>query len=157
VTESTAPNLLNPDNVSFAAMFAKWIGPGSRAAGLALVTAGVLLVVAALVFVMRRQVRAPEGLEASLLLTLMPLLSPQGWDYVLLVSTPAVMYLLNYDRNLPLALRVATLIALTAIAFSLYDVMGRRAYGVFMALSIVTVCYLALIAALATLRLRGVA
>ena len=35
VTESTAPNLLNADNVSLAAMFAKWmgVGRGRRAAG----------------------------------------------------------------------------------------------------------------------------
>jgi hypothetical protein len=157
VTESTAPNLLNPDNVSLAAMFAKWMGPGPRAAGLALAAAVVLLIVAAAVFARRRHVRAPEGLEASLLLTLMPLLSPQGWDYVLLVSTPAVMYLVNYDRELPAAVRAATIVALAGIGLSLYDVMGRRAYGVFMALSIVSVCYLIVIASLATLRLRRVA
>ena len=28
VTESTAPNLINADNVSLAAMYAKWLGPG---------------------------------------------------------------------------------------------------------------------------------
>jgi Glycosyltransferase family 87 len=157
VTESTAPNLLNPDNVSLAAMFAKWMGPGPRAAELALAAAVVLLIVAAGVFARRRHVRAPEGLEASLLLTLMPLLSPQGWDYVLLVSTPAVMYLVNYDRELPAAVRAATILALAGIGLSLYDVMGRHAYGVFMALSIVSVCYLIVIASLATLRLRRVA
>jgi alpha-1,2-mannosyltransferase len=157
VTESTAPNLLNPDNVSLAAMFAKWMGPGTQAAGLALAAAVVLLIVAAGVFAKRRDVHAPEGLEAALLLTLMPLLSPQGWDYVLLVSTPAVMYLVNYDRDLPAPVRTATIVALAAIALSLYDVIGRRAYGVFMALSIVSVCYLIVIGSLATLRLRRVA
>jgi hypothetical protein len=109
------------------------------------------------VIALRRHIRAPDGLEASLLLILMPLLSPQGWDYVLLVSTPAVMYLVNYDRSLPTTVRVATVLALAVIALSLYDVMGRHAYGIFMALSVVTVCYLMLIASLATLRLRRVA
>ena len=38
VTDSTMPNLLGNDNVSIAAMWAKWLGPGSLATGLALVT-----------------------------------------------------------------------------------------------------------------------
>jgi hypothetical protein len=157
VTASTAPNLLNADNVSLAAMYAKWFGPGAGAAKLAAGTALVLLAGAALMFVHRHRVPAPEGLEAALLLTLMPLLSPQGWDYVLLVSTPAVMYLVNYERTLPPVVRAATVTALVAIGFSLYDVMGRRAYGAFMAMSIITVCYMILIGALVTLRLRRIA
>ena len=40
---------------------------------------------------LRRGLSFPEGLEAALLLTCIPLLSPQGWDYVFLVSTPAVV------------------------------------------------------------------
>ena len=43
VTESTAPNLLNADNVSLAAMFAKWLGVG-RTAALAATASAVLLV-----------------------------------------------------------------------------------------------------------------
>jgi alpha-1,2-mannosyltransferase len=157
VSESTAPNLLNPDNVSLAAMYAKWIGIGPAAARLAAVTAGVLLLAAGVVFARRGRVAKPDGLEASLLLTLMPLLSPQGWDYVFVVSTPAVMFVLDYEHRLPAAIRILTIAALAAIGFSLYDVMGRDAYGVFMALSVVSVCYLVVITALAALRLRGAA
>jgi len=157
VVESTPPNLLNQDNVSVAAMYAKWIGPSATAAGLAVVTAGALLAVAGVVFALRRHVPSPEGLEASLLLTLIPFLSPQGWDYVFLVSTPAVMYLLNYERDLPAPVRIATIAALATIGFSLYDVMGRRAYAAFMALSIISVCYLVLIGALLALRVRRAA
>src|SRR6185436_6537585 len=43
VTQSTAPNLLNADNVSLAAMFAKWIGSGVTAATLATLSAAALL------------------------------------------------------------------------------------------------------------------
>ncbi|MCA1652252.1 MAG: DUF2029 domain-containing protein [Acidobacteria bacterium] len=56
VSDSTAPNLLSPDNVSTAAMFAKWIGAGTRAAWLAIATSVVLLACAALVFAKRRTV-----------------------------------------------------------------------------------------------------
>jgi hypothetical protein len=157
VASSTAPNLLNADNVSLAAMYAKWIGPGTTAARLAAATALVLLAAAALAWWRGRALPAPAGLEAALLLTLIPLLSPQGWDYVFLVSTPAVVYLVNYADRLPAALQPMTWAALGTIAFSLYDVLGRRLYGLFMALSIITVCYLVVVAALVSLRRRGVA
>ena len=45
--------------------------------------------------------KAPDTLEASLLLLLIPLLSPQGWDYVFLIGTPAVMLLINELPSLP--------------------------------------------------------
>jgi len=157
VTASTGPNLLNADNVSLAAMFAKWLGPGDPAAALAFASSLLLVAAAAFVVLRGRHVGQPHGLEAALLLMIMPLLSPQGWDYVLLVSTPAVMYLLNEERSLPAALRAATLGALAIIAFSLYDVLGRDAYARFMEWSIISVCYLIVVAALVVLRARRIA
>src|SRR4029078_7159343 len=44
VTGSTAPNLMNADNVSIAAMWAKWIGAGHVATLLAAVTSAAELV-----------------------------------------------------------------------------------------------------------------
>ncbi|MBW8868447.1 MAG: DUF2029 domain-containing protein [Acidobacteria bacterium] len=157
VTSSTAPNLTNADNVSIAAMWTKWVGTGQVAALLAIATSAVMLIVAALVLARRTGVRRPEALECALLLTLIPLLSPQGWDYVFLLSTPAVMLLLNYDDQLPRVVRIATRVALATIALSVYDIMGRTAYGMFMSLSLITVCYFIVVAALCTLRSRGVA
>jgi hypothetical protein len=157
VTASTAPNLLNPDNVSLAAMFAKWLGPGQAATVLAAGTALALLALAGVIFIARTGVRSPEGLEASFLLTLIPLISPQGWDYVFLVSTPGIMYVLNYERRLPQGIRIASVVALATIAFSLYDVMGRHLYGAFMMLSVISVCYLVIAVSLLTLRLRRIA
>jgi hypothetical protein len=157
VTTSTAPNLLNPDNVSVAAMYAKWIGMGAPAARLAALTGAALLVAAAIAFLRRGRVPSPAGLEAALLLTMIPLLSPQGWDYVFLLSTPAVMYLVNYDAELPAPARALTWLTLAIIGLSVYDLLGRRAYGAFMAVSAISVCYLVIIAILLTLRLRRVA
>jgi hypothetical protein len=154
VTETTAPNLTNADNVSIAAMWAKWLGAGPLASGLTLATAAVVVVAAVFVLMRRRHVLFPEGLEAALLLTCIPLLSPQGWDYVFLVSTPAIMFLVNYEDRLPTVLRAATMAALAAIGLSVFDVMGRAAYARFMALSIVTVCYFVVIAGLYALRAR---
>ena len=81
-------------------MFAKWLGPGPAAAGTAVVLAGCCSV-AALVVAWRGRVASPDGLEAALLLTSIPLLSPQGWDYVFLLATPAVVFVINYGDELP--------------------------------------------------------
>jgi uncharacterized membrane protein len=157
VTESTAPNLTNADNVSIAAMWTKWIGAGPAATAMIVATSAAVLAVAVFVFVRRRRVPFPEGLEAALLLTCIPLLSPQGWDYVFLVSTPATAFVLNYEDLLPASVRVAALVALLTIGLSGYDLLGRSAYGTFMALSVISVCYLVVVAALGTMRARGIA
>ena len=157
VTETTAPNLLVHDNVSLAAMYFRWVGPGVLSARLALGTAIVLLLVAGAMFLYRRGVRFPEGVEGSVLLTLMPLLSPQGWDYVFLIATPAIIFVANYLDLLPRPMRMLTIVAVATIAFSLFDIMGRAVYNVFMQLSIISLCFFVVVAALATLRLRKIA
>jgi hypothetical protein len=157
VTHSTPPNLTNLDNVSVAGMYAKWLGVGTTATMLTIVTLALLAALAVAVYRRRSAIAFPEGLEGSLLLTLIPLCSPQGWDYVFLLSTPAVLYLVNYLDRLPLALRVAVVAALAAIGLSLYDVLGRSAYAAFMSMSIVTVCFFVVVAGLWTIRARAIA
>ena len=157
VTETTAPNLLNPDNVSLASLYAKWLGMTVLSTILAAASALVLLAGVMMVFLRRRSIPFPEGLEGSLLLLLVPLLSPQGWDYVLLIATPAIVYLANYLDTLPGPLRVITVIAGLTIGLSLFDIMGRAAYAAFMGAGIISVCALVLVAALTTLRLKAVA
>jgi uncharacterized membrane protein len=157
VSSSTAPNLTNSDNVSIAAMWAKWIGAGGLATTLTAVTSTLILTLALLVCLNRSRVTFPEGLEAALLLTMIPLLSPQGWDYVFLVSTPAIMFLVNYDDLHSRRSQLVIRIALAAIGLSLYDIMGRAAYGRFMSLSIITLCYLVVVGGLWGLRRRRIA
>ena len=157
VTETTAPNLLNPDNVSLASLYAKWLGMTFLSIILAAASALVLLAGVMMVFLRRRSIPFPEGLEGSLLLLLIPLLSPQGWDYVLLIATPAIVYLANYLDTLPGPLRVITVITGLTIGLSLFDIMGRAAYAAFMGAGIISVCALVLVAALTTLRLKAVA
>ncbi|HEY0874751.1 MAG TPA: glycosyltransferase family 87 protein [Vicinamibacterales bacterium] len=154
VSASTAPNLTNNDNVSVAGMFAKWLGAGRGAWILTLVLNSLLLIGAALVVVRGRGLLHREALEGALLLTLIPLLSPQGWDYVFLVATPAVVLLANDDRHLPRGLRWATWLAMLTIGLSLYDLLGRERYAAFMSWSLITVCFILLVASLAVLRLR---
>lgn len=157
VTDSTAPNLLGADNISLAAMWAKWIGPGSAATALATISSGAVLALAAAVWVRRKQVDSPDYLEVSLLMLLVPLLSPQGWDYVLLLATPAVVILLDRWSDVLVGWRWLTAAALLLMCLTIFDLMGRELYGRFMAMSLVTVAALVLAFALANLRWRKVA
>jgi hypothetical protein len=157
ITSTTAPNLLNADNVSLNAMFAKWLGPGSQASLLAALIGAILLALAGIVMAGRGRLPVPDTLEAALLLMLIPLLSPQGWDYVFLIGTPAVMLLINELASLPRELRYATIAAIAVAALSIFDLMGRTAYSTFMRLSLITICFLIQAAALITLRFRRAA
>jgi hypothetical protein len=156
VTTSVEPNLFNIDNVSWLAMYSRWFGAGATARTLTTITILVAGAVTIHVFRTRRAVEFPELLEVSLLLTLMPLMSPQGWEYTLLMATPAVMCLVNYSDRLPAPLRHLTIAALAVIGLSLYDLMGRAMHTAFMTASGVTIAFFVVIAALVTLRHRQV-
>jgi hypothetical protein len=157
VTSTTAGNLANPDNVSLSGMFTKWLGLDSPAPALAAATTAILLALTAIGIAGRGSLPVPDTLEGSLLLLLIPLLSPQGWDYVFLIGTPAVMLLVNDLPSLPRGLRIATVVAIAVVALSIYDLIGRSAYSAFMGLSLITVCVLVEVAALITLRFRRAA
>jgi hypothetical protein len=85
---TTRPNLLVADNVSFASMWAKWIGPGVLASNLALGSAVIAMAAGGIVMLRRRHVAEPNFLEASYFCVLITLLSPQGWDYTLCLGCP---------------------------------------------------------------------
>ena len=157
VVDTTAPNLLNVDNTSWPAMFARWFGPGGAASALAIATSLAAAGVVAWVWRAGRYVPQSEGLEVGLLLILMPLISPQGWDYVLLVSTPAVVYLANYGDRLPGALRPLTFVSLAVVGLTIFDLVGRTAYRAFMRGSGITLCFFVVIAALVALRRKQIA
>jgi hypothetical protein len=88
---------------------------------------------------------------------MMPILSPQGWDYVFLISTVATMLLVNYRARLPGVMKPIVTIALIVIAFTIFDVVGRTVYRNAMRFSVMTICYLFVIGGLASLRWRKVA
>ena len=154
VTSSTPENLTNQDNISIAATSIKWLGPGSAADGLTVVTSAALLGLCAAVIAMRRSRAMPEYLEVALLLTTVALLSPQGWDYVLLLSTPAIMLLVDVLPRFSRLLQMTTVTCLAVVGLSIYDVIGRAAYMRFMALSIITVVYGVLIGMIVYVRAR---
>ena len=59
----------------------------------------------------RRHVTEPNYLEARILLVLVPLLSPQGWDYMLVIALPAYVLLVDRWRDLSLVWRGVALTA----------------------------------------------
>ena len=128
VTATTAPNLMGAENISFASMWAKWIGPGPAAAALALATA-IVAVAAGLVLMWRwRNVSEPYYLEVGYFLVLVPLISPQGWDYVLLIATPAYVLLLDRWRDLSPAWRAVALVGVLLTSFTVFDIYRRTLY-----------------------------
>jgi hypothetical protein len=157
VSATTAGVVTHPENVSLAAMFTRWFGASTIAHAFAVVTAVALLGVAGAVFLRRRSVPQPDGLEAGLLITLTPLLSPQGWNYVLVVCTPAVVFLANYIDRLPRALRLLAVVSIVAIGLTLFDLVGRTVYYTLIWMAVVPLGVLVLIALLAVLRARRVA
>ena len=157
VTQSTAPNLTNADNVSLAGFFAKWLGQGPSAAFAAALASAAIVAVLAVAVWRGGRIRGREALEGCVLLILVPLLSPQGWDYVFLIATPAVALLVNYARDLPGAWRAVLYVTMATIGLSLFDLLGRERYAMFMAWSILTPCFVILLAALAEIRRREIA
>ena len=157
VTDTTAPNLLDAENISFATMWAKWLGPGVLASRLAIVTDVAALALFALVFALRRRASQPLYLEFGLLMLLVPLLSPQGWDYVLLVAAPAFFVLFDRWPSIGVAWRLATVAAVFLVSFTIFDVVGRTTYIRLMGLSVVTLGGVLLAICLTHLRWRSLA
>jgi hypothetical protein len=157
VTTTTGETLLDQRNVSLASTWAKWLGIGPAAAWLATGISAALLLAAAVVFLRRNGVAHPDGLEAGMLIAMTPLISPQGWDYVLVLATVAMVYVVNDIGRLPRLVSLPTYTAIAAIGLSLYDLVGRRILNILLDLSVITVGMLVLMGALVTLRMRKLA
>jgi hypothetical protein len=138
-------------------MWAKWIGPGTGATVMAIVTSLLVVTVTALIFSWRRRVPNPAYLEFGLLLMLVPVLSPQGWDYVLLLATPAILCIVDRWRETSIGWRVAAAIGIFFMSFTLFDLLGRYLYSRAMQINIVTVAVLVILACLTNLRRKALA
>jgi hypothetical protein len=157
VTESTGSTIAGDDSVSLLAMWSKWLGVGAAAKAMATISSGAMLGLVATVWVRRQNVSNPEYLECALLMLLIPLLSPQGWDYVLLLGTPAVVCLLDRWEDVSTRWKAVAGLSLALMGLTIYDLMGRTLYIRFMHLSIITLAALGMAAALAHLRWRSLA
>jgi len=157
VTDTTAPNLLGRENISFASMWAKWLHPGPLASLLALASA-VAGIGAGLAMIWRRTaVVEPNYLEGAYFFVLIPLLSPQGWDYVLLLALPAYMCLVDRWRDTSPAWRAVAMAGFLLTSFAIYDLMGRTLYFHLMAWGAGSVGAVLIAASLVRLRWRALA
>ena len=138
VSETTRPNLLLFENISFASMWAKWLAPGSPATVLALVSS-VIAVLAGFVLTLRRRVTEPCFLEGAYFLLVIPLVSPQGWEYGLLLALPAYMVLVDRWRDLSPAWAAVAAAGFFCSSFAIFDLLGRSLYTHLMQLAVTSV------------------
>lgn len=157
VTETTRPNLLVADNVSFASMWAKWIGPGGLATDLALASTVIATAAGGVMMLRRRKVGEPNFLEASYFCLLITLISPQGWDYTLVLGLSAYMVLVDRWRDLSVAWRGLAVIGIFLTSFTIFDLLGRTIYIRLVELSAVSVGAVLIAACLVCLRWRELA
>jgi len=155
LSASTPAQLGVADNVSLVGAFTKWTGDASLAFTLA--SAGVAVAAVAVLAVVRkgRGLDRSVVLECGLLLTLIPMISPLGWDYQFLTSVLAVSLLVEHFSDLSFRWLLAANFAI--IALSVYDVMGRSAYRAFMDSSALTVCFVVVVGYLCASRWRRIA
>ena len=156
LSQSTPRLLSTQDNISIFAFFSKWANSAGWAVYPAVVCVLGLALVVLFVMKKRSQVTSPTALESSLLLLCIPLVSPLGWDYTLLMAFSGLMIILYHFSSFPKAGKILLVINLCVIFFSLYDLMGKELYASFMSLSVITVNFLILVLYLVYLRFRKI-
>jgi len=156
LSRSTPRLLTSQDNVSIIAFFAKWTGNKNLSlllSGVAIALLGFLV----LILILRgKEISRSPVLECSILLILIPLISPLGWDYTLLISGLGVMIIVHHFFNYSKFERAFLALNFFVIAFSLYDLMGRKLYSIFMSWSVITINFLILVGYLACLRFKKI-
>ncbi len=158
VTDTTTlPNLLNAENVSAMSAWTKWTGAGPHVVWLALATIAIAVVLVTFVVSRRKDVTEPLYLEFGLLTLLIPVISPQGWDYVLLVATPAMVCVIDRWSDVSRPWRLTTAIAIALVSFTMYDLIGRAAYRTLMSAGVLTIGTMMLSACLVNLRMKKLA
>ena len=152
---ASTPSLLSSqDNVSLIGFLMKRTHDQS----VSLVVYGIILAALGglVLFLLHRGSRLSQStvLDGFLLLALIPLISPLGWDYTFLCAAPAVMLICrHYDKYRPFW-KGFLVFNFLIISLSLYDLMGRGLYATFMSSSIITLDFLALVGYLAYLRIK---
>lgn len=152
---STPSLFASQDNISLIGFFTKWTGGQNLTFVLYLITLAALGLFILYLFLRKNNVSQPILLDCFLLMALIPLVSPLGWDYTLLSAAPAVMLILShFDKYCPFW-KGFLFLNFAVIALSLYDLMGSELYTSFMSWSVITVNFLILIGYLAFLRIKG--
>jgi alpha-1,2-mannosyltransferase len=154
LSQSTPRLLSTWDNISLIGFFTKWTGNQALSIVLAGFVIGILGLLVLILVLKGNNVPRAEVLDSSILLICIPLISPLGWDYNLLMSVLGVTILVYNIRDFSGFWRIVLLVNFFIIAFSIYDIMGRELYGRFMTWSIPTLSFLLIIGYLASLRIK---
>jgi hypothetical protein len=153
---STPRALLNEDNTPLVGFFTKWVGPGELAWTLSGVVFAVIAVVVLLVVLAGLDLRDAAVLDGAVLLALIPLVEPLGWDYLNLTSVLAVMLLIQHGAAFAPPWRSLLIGNLAVIAVAISAVIGDRAFAVYEALVLPTVNFLVVLGFAAALRFKRV-
>ncbi len=155
LSQSTPYLLDSQDNISVLGCLMKWTG--SQRISL-FIFSGILVGLSALMLLIVLKGKAQREaivLDSSFLLILIPLLSPLGWDYTLLMSFLGVMMIVAHFFDFSKYWRGLLMFNLTVIALSLFDLLGKKVYAEFMSWSVLTINFLILLAYLAFLRFKS--
>lgn len=155
LTASTPTLFSSQDNISLLGALAKWTH--DRDFSLLMYA---IIVTALAGFVLDlvhrgKTISRATVLDGFLLLALIPLLSPLGWDYTFLSFAPAVMLISSRFGHYRPFWKIFLVLNFLAISLSLYDLMGQRLYAAFMSRSFLTLHFLSLVGYLAYLRIKG--
>lgn len=155
-SQSTPSLLTSGDNISIMAFFMKWTGNQN----ISLILSGLIVALLAwlvLIIIFKgKEKDRTSVLECSVLLILIPLLSPLGWDYTLLLSVLGITIIIHNFLKFSKIWRIMLIINFFIIAFSIYDIMGKKYYEMFMSWSVLTINFLIIIGYLSYLRVKQV-
>ena len=155
LSRSTPALFDTQDNISLIAMFTKWTGQPGLSGTLYFLSVAALALGFLWLMGRGRRIKDPMVLESGVLLALIPLISPLGWDYTLLSSVLVIMLVLKHIGAFSGPARIFLIVNFYVFGLSLFDLMGRDLYARFMALSIPTVNALVFIGAAAWIRRKG--
>ena len=156
LSQSTQGLLAVEYNTSIIGFFMKWTGDRDISFFLAGTTvAGLALLVLIIILKGRGMAQSPV-LEGAVLLMLIPLVSPLGWDYTFLMSALGIMLVLQNFSRYSTFWKIVLVLNCGMITFSIWDIMGKTLFLIFMFWSVTTVNFLILTGYLAYLRFKKV-
>ena len=156
LSESTPSLMTHVDNASLGAFFARLVGWGGTAMALTFAAAAGLAALVLLVVERGRGQPRAVVLDGLLLIALIPLLAPLGWNYMILMSAGAVMLLLQHLDRFGRFWRFLLLADLFTIAIAVSNVIGHELHAAFVRASGPTIQLAVLVGYLAALRLKRV-
>jgi hypothetical protein len=158
LSHSTQGLLAVGDNASLYAFFAKTLGLSTPTGALAMGGIGAA-VIAGLILGMiktgeRERIEKAEISEGVVLMMLIPMLSPLGWNYNYLYALPASALLVHALARFSLSLRAVVVVNFILIGGTLREILGRTAFRYYTGRSFIVPSVLVVLAVLFLARRR---